>query len=463
MLLKKDGSAAYFLTKKTIKMKKQIITAVSILLISTLGAQAQIITTVAGNTTMGYSGDGGVATAAKLSYTAKIAVDGSGNLYIADETNAVIRKVNASGIITTVAGNNTAGYSGDGFAATAAKLSSSLQDVAVDGSGNLYIADAGNNRIRKVTAAGIITTVAGNGLSGFSGDGAAAISAQLATPYGVKVDGSGNLYIADAGNNRVRKVSASGIITTVAGSAVSGFSGDGGAATAATLDGPVGLAIDGAGNLYIADNNNHSIRKVSVSGIITTLVGNGTSGYSGDGGNATAAQLKNPIGVVVDASGNLFIGDQGNNRVRKVTAGVITTFAGNGVSGYSGDGGAATLAQLNQPGGVAVGSGSLYIADHGNHIVRKVHYDFTGVNSFNTGDACIKVYPNPIKERFTVNIYSKNEAHAELTITNILGQKVKEIVVDTNTPTDIFLDAPAGVFFLLIQMEHERWCEKIVK
>ena len=217
--------------------------------------------------------------------------------------------------------------------------------MAVDASGNLYIADTGNNRIRKVSATGIITTVAGNGSAGYSGDGGPATSAQLDGPEGVAVDGSGNLYIADTCNNRIRKVSATGIITTVAGNGSAGYSGDGGPATSAQLSLPAGVAVDGSGNLYIADSGNNRIRKVSATGIITTVAGNGSPGYSGDGGPATSAQLNQPAGVAVDASGNLYIADSSNNRIRKVSAtGIITTVAGNGFDGYSGDGGPATSA-----------------------------------------------------------------------------------------------------------------------
>jgi sugar lactone lactonase YvrE len=206
-----------------------------------------------------------------------------------------------------------------------------------------------------VTPGGIITTVAGNGIAGYSGDGGAATSAQLYHPYGVAVDAAGNLYIADTSNHRIRRVTPGGIITTVAGNGIAGYSGDGGAATSAQLSYPDGMAVDAAGNLYIADNGNRRIRRVTPGGIISTVAGNGTRGYSGDGGAAASAQLYAPSGVAVDAVGNLYIADAGNNRIRRVTpGGIITTVAGNGIAGYSGDGGAATSAQVNYPWGVAV-------------------------------------------------------------------------------------------------------------
>ncbi len=336
------------------------------------------ITTAAGNGTEGFSGDGGPAAAAGLVNPFGVAVDASGNLYIADYWDHRIRKVAAgSGIITTVAGNGSAGFSGDGGAATAAGLFRPAS-LAVDASGNLYIADAGNNRIRKVAAgSGIITTVAGNGRAGFSGDGGPATSAGFAQPHGVALDVSGNLYIGDSGNHRIRKVTASsGTVMTVAGNGIGGFSGDSGPASAAGLNQPTGLVLDASGNLYIADYLNNRIRKVAVSsGIITTVAGNGTAGFSGDGGPAIAAGLAKPASVTLDVSGNLYIADSGNNRIRKVSAssGMITTVAGSGTAGFSGDGASASAAALNVPSGLAVDtSGNLYIADTSNHRIRKV-------------------------------------------------------------------------------------------
>jgi sugar lactone lactonase YvrE len=323
---------------------------------------AGIIATVAGNGSFGYSGDGGPATSAQLAYPYGVALDASGNLYIADYLNSRIRKVSAEGIITTVAGNGSAGYSGDGGPATSAQLGLP-SGVAVDASGNLYVADNLNNRIRKVSAAGIITTVAGNGSIGYSGDSGPATSAQLSTPTGVAVDASGNLYIADTNNYRIRKISAAGIITTVAGNGTLGCSGDGGPAANAQLSRPDGVAVDASGNLYIADVVCNRVWKVSATGIIAIVAGGGTGGL-GDGGPATSAQLNQPAGVAVDASGNLYIVDTGNSRIRKVSAtGLITTVAGNGSLGYSGDRGPAASAQLYYPDGVAVdASGNVYIA-----------------------------------------------------------------------------------------------------
>jgi sugar lactone lactonase YvrE len=237
----------------------------------------------------------------------------------------------AGGVITTVAGNGILTYAGDGGPATSASLYNPAS-VVLDGNWNLYIADSYNNRVRKVATDGTITTVAGTGTQGFSGDGGAATSAKLNVPTGLVLDSAGNLYIADANNNRIRKVNTSGTITTVAGTGTMGFSGDGGAATSARLNYPFGIALDSTGNLYIADRENDRVRKVDTSGIITTVAGGGTWPNLGDGGPATSALLKYPEGVLLDRDGNLYIADYGNGRIRKV-AGAASVPTGGGSSG----------------------------------------------------------------------------------------------------------------------------------
>jgi sugar lactone lactonase YvrE len=330
-----------------------------------------IITTVAGNGFSSFCGDGGLAITACLRFPTGVAVSGAGNLLVVDTLNRRIRKVDTAGIITTVAGNGTTGFCGDGGPATDACMPGPL-GVAANSMGDLFITDP--QRIRKVDAAGTITTVAGTAVAGFSGDGGPATAARLFNPYGITADGAGNLFIADQSNRRIRKVDTAGTITTVAGTGVGGFSGDGGPATAARLFNPIDVAVDGAGNLFIADRSNHRIRKVDTSGIITTVAGTGVGGFSGDGGPATAAQLLNPFSVAVDSVGNLFIADIGNLRIRKVdSTGIITTVAGTGVAGFSGDGGPATAARLWNPVGVAVdGTGNFFIADSSNLRIRKV-------------------------------------------------------------------------------------------
>ena len=335
------------------------------------------ISTIAGTGGEGYSGDGGPAIAAQLNYPQGLALDGAGNLYIADSGNGRIRRVDASGAIRTIAGTGEEGSSGDGGPAIAAQLNYP-QGLALDGAGNLYIADSGNGRIRRVDASGAIRTIAGTGEEGSSGDGGPAVAAQLKFPSGVAVDSSGNVYIADWGNHRIRRIDSSGTITTIAGTGGSGSSGDGGPAVAAQLNLPQGVAADGNGNLYIADTENHRIRRVDPSGTIATVSGSGEQGYSGDNGPAAVAQLNSPSGVALDGAGNLYIADSENHRIRRInSSGTITTIAGTGV-GFSGDGGPAGVAQLRYPRGIAAdGDGNLYIGDTGNHRIRWV--DASGV------------------------------------------------------------------------------------
>ncbi|MEV4869247.1 NHL repeat-containing protein [Streptomyces syringium] len=331
------------------------------------------IATVAGNGAAGFISDGGPGALTRIHYPYGVAVDKNGNLYIADRHNHRIRKVTPNGLITTVAGDGQAGYVSDGGPAVATRLHYP-GDVAVDDAGNLYIADTSNHRVRKVTPSGIITTIAGDGQAGYISDGGPAIATRLNTPWGVAVDRSGNVYISDHGNHRVRKVTTNGNITTVAGNGTAGYVSDGGPAISTRLQYPLGVAVDAEGNLYIADRHNHRIRKVTPNGLITTVAGNGTAGYVSDGGPALGTQLHYPWGVALDEVGSLYIGDGHNHRVRKVTAdGIITTIAGNGTAGYVDDGGPAAGTRVFYPSGVALDrAGNLYIADANNHRIRGV-------------------------------------------------------------------------------------------
>jgi uncharacterized protein (TIGR03437 family) len=341
--------------------------------------QSATISTVAGNGLYSYSGDGGAAAKAELYLPQAVALDANGNRYIADSGNHVVRKVASNGAISTIAGAGVAGFGGDGSSAASAQLNTPT-GVAVDKSGNIYIADSGNNRVRKIASNGAISTFAGTGSAGFGGEGGAATSAQLYNPVAVAVDASGNLYIADLGNDRVRKVSASGAITTVAGNGTTAYGGDGGPAVNAQLNFPQAVAVDASGNLYIADSLNFRVREVTTGGLIATVAGNGSAGYSGDLGQATAAQISSPVGVAVDSAGSIYISD-GAVHIRKVYAnGIIVTIAGNGSPGYSGDGGAATSAQIDAPGGMAVdSSGNVLFADTANNAVRMLQPNPSGI------------------------------------------------------------------------------------
>jgi len=331
-----------------------LLTAASCILGIASSVTAQTISTFAGTATAGFSGDGGPATAAQIKDIYGVGTDNAGNVYIADRGNNRIRMVNSAGLISTVAGDGVAGSSGDGMPATAASLNAPT-GAAVDNLGNLYIADNLNNRIRMVNASGMINTVAGGGSS--MGDGGPAVGADIGYPIGVTVDRKGNFYIADQLNSSVRKVNASGIISTIAGIPSSpGYSGDGGAATAAQLNTPRGVAIDRIGNIYIADIGTGGIRKIDTFGIISTLAG---AAYS-------------PTGVAVDGYLNVYFSDYGTHRILKVdTFGVVSTVVGTGTAGYSGDGGPATAALINKPNNIAVDAyGRMYIADYANNCVR---------------------------------------------------------------------------------------------
>ena len=334
---------------------------------------SSIINTVAGNGTGCYSGDGGPATSAELQNPAYAAFDASGNMFISDSGNNVIRKVTPSGIISTYAGNGTSGYSGDGGAATSAELHTP-EGLAVDAAGDLFIADSQNNRIREVNTSGMISTFAGNGTYGYTGDGGPATNAEMRYPQDVKVNTSGDVFVVDYDNNVIREVSTTGIISTVAGNGSAGYSGDGGPATSAQLASPQGIAFDPSGDMFIADYGNNVIREVSLSGVISTFAGNGTYAYSGDGGPATSAAIASPEGIAFDTHGDLFIADYGNSVIREVTPnGIISTFAGNHTYTYTGDGGPAGLAGIDSPYDVAVSpSGNIAITDNGNEVVREV-------------------------------------------------------------------------------------------
>ena len=335
------------------------------------------ITTIAGTGVSGFSGDGGPAVDATLSDPEAVVLDGSGNLYIADQRR--VRKLSlATGLITTVAGNETRGFSGDGGPATSASLTF-VSSLAMDGSGNIYIADSGNYRIRKVTiATGLITTVAGTGVSGFAGDNGLAAEAKIGDYNYVAIDAAGNIYIADTGNYRIRKVTiATGKIATIAGTGVSGFSGDGGSAIEAKFSVIRGIAIDTEANIYVSDVSNSRVRKIlAFSGTISTAIGSGFTGYSGDGGPATSASINAIAAIGFDAQGNIHLADVGVSVIRKVTigTGVISTTAGSGAVNFGGDNGVASLSTLNNPKRVAFDSaGNMYIADTDNNRIRKVN------------------------------------------------------------------------------------------
>lgn len=413
---------------------------------------SQNISTVAGNGSFSFSGDNGPATSASFNSPKDIAVDQSGNIYIADILNHRVRKIDALGIITTFAGNGTQGYSGDNGPATSAQLYRP-HGVAVDSTGNIYIADGFNNVIRKVNTSGIISTIAGTGVSGYSGDNGPAITAQLAYPTDVAIDPSGNILIVDWFNNVLRKVDNSGIITRVAGNPSATQLGDGGPATLANLNNPQNIAIDNVGNIFIADGSNQRIRKVDTSGIISTVAGNGNMAYSGDGGLADTSSLSNPYGVAVDAWGNIYIADGGNNRIRKVDVfGIISTVGGTGACGFSGDGGPATLATLCGPVSLTFdNNGNLLISDDSNSRVRRINA-VVGVHENYSEQSFVSLFPNPSSGTINISPFGLLDGELWVSLRDIAG---KLIYRGTNSFTDgvavYDLDVKDGIYFVSIQ------------
>ena len=436
-------------------MKKLLFIALTFCISQT---KAQIITTVAGAGGAGFTGDNGQATSAELNLPKGVAIDAAGNMYIVDESNSRIRKVNTSGVITTIAGTASYGFNGDNGPATAATLYTPA-GMSIDAAGNLIIADEDNFCIRKINTAGIITTIAGmGGSAGFTGDGGQATAAKLIRPYAAQYDAAGNLYITDTQNNRIRKVNTSGIITTIAGNGTAGFAGDNGQATAAELNGPDALAFDPAGNLYIADVANIRIRMVNTAGIISTYAGTGVAGYNADGIAATAAQLNNPCGVVVDGAGNLYIGDGNNNRIRKVTksTGIISTIAGTGAAGFGGDGGPATAALLHLPVGMAFdANGSLYFAEATNNRIRKItNVAQSGIATFNIQNSTLRIYPNPANNKITIDA----DDVLDIKLFDVLG---KQISSTKQNQLDVS-NLPEGVYFIQVQTKQGNTSQKII-
>ncbi len=422
--------------------------------------ETPIIVTVAGNGVHDYSGDGGPATDAALKIPQGAAFDDSGNMYIYDSHNRRIRKVSPGygGIITTIAGTGTGGYSGDGGLGIYAEIIGASY-VAVDHQANVYISEG--SRIRKITPGDTITTIAGTGANSYNGDGIAATAAHLNIAQGIAVDDTGNVYIVDELNYRIRKVDTSGIITTIAGTGVQGYSPDGSLADTCRLDHLYSIAVDSMGNVYFTDNK--YVRKVS-GGIISTVAGNGTRGCSGDGGPATAAEIA-PAGLVLDRSGNLFLSNGECNTIRRVgTDGIINTVIGDGIGGYGGDGGPPLLAKLSSPQGIAVNRlGELCIADALNNRVRLVSAHLpVGGRGINKGTDGGEVYPNPAENICVVLLKSSSVAqNAMLVVTDVTGREVARHTITANVPFTLYTPWPAGIYILDIAYDTAHYSRKI--
>jgi sugar lactone lactonase YvrE len=387
-----------------------------------------------------------------------VVFDSTGNLYFAEIANHVIRKVDTTGRLTTIAGTGTQGFSGDGGPATAAALDSP-QGLALDTTGNLYLADTHNHRIRKLNlATGLITTIAGTGTPGFSGDGASATAAQLDLPTALALDSASNLYFADTANHRIRRIAAAtGLITTIAGTGTQGISGDNGPATQANIDSPQGLAFDSANNLYLADTHNHLIRRINAAtGLITTIAGTGTLGFSGDTNPATNATLALPQGLTIDVSGNLYFADTANHRIRRIdaTTGLITTIAGDGTQGFSGDNGPATAASLDSPRSTTLSSAAaLTLADTGNGRIRQLNATtittIAGLGDTTPGTLALTA-PSVVAYgtgQLTASLASSTSAIGSVTFFDTIGTTVTTLgTVPLNTNAAIFptSNLPAG-------------------
>ena len=396
-------------------------------LVASLAADAQIITTFAGNDTTGYCGDGMLAIYSCISNPIGVTIDLFGNLYISDAHNRRIRKVDVAGIISTVGGNGINGYRGDDSLATGAEFCD-MAYINILYDENLYIPDVCNNRIRKIDiVTGVISTAIGDGVFGYSGEGVAATDAELCYPFSVSVNRFGRMVFSEV-SARIYEVTDSGKLHLLAGSdSLGGFGGNGGPATAAVFNHAVDVAFDPWGDMYVSDLGNAVVRLVDTNGYVYPFAGTDTTfGYSGDGGQATNALLQSPEGIATDGAGNVYFSDQVNNAVRRVDheTHIITTIAGTGVAGFSGDGGSATAAKICGPAGLAFDQdGNLYIADYGNNRIRKVTNAGVPLRARQpaavAGDA-VKVYPNPATTQLTV----EGARGCGLTLVDAVGQAV---------------------------------------
>ena len=437
------------LYNNTMRYAYLLLLSLIISLLATTTGQAQYITTIAGNGTFGYSGDNGPATDASIKHPRDVAVDDSGNVYIADEVISCIRRIDRNGIITTYAGiGNSNGFSGDNGPATNAQMTY-CEGIGVDKKGNLYIADFYNQRIRKVDRSGIITTIAGNGGIGYTGDNGPATNATMHDPNDVACDKWGNVYFTDDLNNCVRKIDTFGVITTIAGTGMEGQTGNGGPATAAQISRPLKLDTDTLGNLYFTTGG--MVRKIDLNGIITTISGNGIGGYSGDGGPATAAQTGSE-GIAVAADGEIYVSEANTHCIRKIdNVGIITKVAGTPpISGFGGDGTPATSAIFSGTFGVAIDkNGDLYIADQGNRRIRKTYQHTVNITATEKPSA-VKTYPSPCDGIFQLEFEANANEPMPLTITDLNGRVVWSTYVQPNKTTTINTTLPNGLYLLYI-------------
>jgi hypothetical protein len=441
-------------------------------------SNAQIISTYAGTGVGGFSGMGGVAKLSKIGNPGSGTFDKHGNYYFVSASGNRAFKINKGDTIYCIAGTGAYGYNGDSILAIAAKLSSPA-GIATDTNGNIYISESGGNRIRMIDTSGVITTIAGTGIGGYNGDGILAVNAQINDPGDICIDSYGNLFISDFFNNRVRKVSPSGTITTFAGNGTVGYSGDSSRADTSKIEGEYGLCSDTAGNIYISSNMR--VIKVDKSGIMTTIAGTGLAYiYNGDGIAATKAQIGSPLWIKADNSGNIYIADRINNRVRKVDAfGIIHTVAGNGTTGHGGDGGNSDSAGLSNPDGIALDScGNLYIPMANDNRIRKVTFDTTcgqqQVDTSHNDTTFVKIphangnriiiAPNPASNSIDLIIDNFAPSYScYYAITDITGRLVKrEKIITAKQQIDIS-NLQGGIYFIEVDNGEQRVVKKFVK
>jgi trimeric autotransporter adhesin len=437
----------------------------SLIVFLSINCQAQIITTIAGTGIKGHTPEGIPATAAELFSPSGVAVGNNGHIYMSDQNATCIWDINPAGIINILAGTwGVTGYSGDGGPATNAKIYWPT-GLAVDRIGNVFIADQFNDAIRKVDTSGIITTIAGGNGAGYGGDNGPATAALFWHPNDVGVDTFGNVYVADRDNHVIRKINTAGLITTVSGNNIVGYGGDGGPATDAKMNFPSGLCVDKIGNIFVADLYNSRVRKIDTEGIITTIAGIGTKAFSGDGGPATAAEINDVSAICIDTSGTIYFTDYANYRIRKVTkAGIISSIAGNGSFGYTGDNILATTSSISYAEGVAVdNAGNVYIADYANSRLRKVTPDRSALNtctSVFTGHC--DVFPNPSTTGSFTIIATAMSGDYSLEILNTAGEVMYERQCGTITNEIDLSKSPPGIYTLSLKSKDISISRKLV-
>ena len=445
---------------------KQIIlfSAVLLLILSTATRAQNIITTVAGGGSGTALGDGGPAVAAVLANPIAVAKDSHGNLYITDRENNRIRKVDTAGIICTYAGRNLAGYSGDNGPATDASLYEPY-GIAVDKHDNVYFTDPASNVVRKIAPTGIITTFAGIDTAGYNGDSKPASTAKLNEPFGIATDKNGYVYIGDVGNGRIRRVDTMGIITTYAGTGFPGYSGDDSEATAARIVGPSGIAVDKSNNLYFTESGKHNVRKIDSTGIITTIAGTGVGGFNGDSLLATDTKLFFPAGIAVDSRGNVYIADGSNGRVRKInvadSSNIITTVAGTGAVPFNGDNISPTSANVPPCGITIDGDDNIYITDISNNRVRYIKNTVAVVNVNLPVDASY-IYPNPNNGQCYIMQIGRQDEPITITVTDLYGKIIQSLRAITNNAILMQLDVPTGAYNVEIKNSRMNVVKKIV-